>query len=380
MASATLIGTLGAPVRARISPWGEIHPCDGSPAVDWWIAADDRWHAPRSDPTRRQRRHRGTPVVETLVAVPGGDVVHRAYAFIVNGRGVLAVELDNQSPLPVAIAFSRSDVTTGRPLAPLPPDAPTGARVAVPVAHRSVARAVVGPWPGGAPAAEQVARGWLAQTETGARYELPDQALMERIVEARADALLAAPDDADPIDLALTVRERCRLGEAAPPWVGRVRDAALAIARAARRRPSWDAVAALDAVGDVLYRAGEVRGADDVSTIVRRLPAPPPDPAHAPDGVRLIAWLERRLVRWPSDSDAAIDLLPGYSEEWSGQNVAAYELRQQSRTLAFAVRWHDQRPALLWELNEPGTLTCRRLDPSWSSRERRGEVLLRSAP
>jgi hypothetical protein len=319
-------------------------------------------------------------VVETFVAVPGGDVVHRAYACVVNGTGVLAVELENQSPLPVAIAFSRSDVATGRPVAPLPRDAPTGARTAVPLAHRSVVRAVVGAWSGDAvPSAEQVARGWVAQTQTGARYDLPDPALAERIVAARADALLAAPDDADAIEFALTVHERCRLGEAARPWVTRLRSAALAVGRGARRQSSWDAEAALEAVGDVFHRAGEVRGADDVSALLGRLPQSAPDPTSAPAGVRLLSWVERRLVRWPSDRDTAVDLLPGYPDEWIGQNLAVYDVRRRSTALGFAVRWHEARPALLWELNEPWPLTCRRLDPSWSSGERQGEALLRSA-
>jgi hypothetical protein len=249
--------------------------------------------------------------------------------------------------------------------------------VAVPLAHRALVRVVVGPWRGTAPPpAERVAGGWVTQTDTGARFELPDALLMERIVAARADALLTTPDEADPVELALTVHERCRLGEAAAPWVGRLRAAAVAIARGARRSASWDAHAALDAVADVLDRAGEVIGADDVNAIIRRLPPAAPDPPVAPEDVRLLAWIERRLVRWPADAGGPIDLLPGLPRDWAGHNVAVYGLRRRSATLGFAVRWHDERPALLWDLNERHPLTCRRLDPSWATDATRGETLL----
>src|SRR5205823_13492386 len=128
---------------ARVSEWGAVAVDDGSVPLDWWIAADDRWHAPAIEPSRRQRRLLGAPVVETAIGVPGGDVLHRAFASADDG-GRLVVEVENQSPLPVAIAFSRRDAMTGRPLAPLPPDAPTSAAVAVPLAHRATVRVGLG--------------------------------------------------------------------------------------------------------------------------------------------------------------------------------------------------------------------------------------------
>jgi hypothetical protein len=216
----------------------------------------------------------------------------------------------------------------------------------------------------------------VTQTEAGAHYEVPDEVLTEQIVAARADALLASPDDTDPVALVLTVHERGRLGEAMAQWVPSVRTAAVAIARAARQRPSWDDAAALDAAADVLHRAGERRAADDVSAIVRRLPPAEPDPASAPEGVRVLAWVERRLVHWPADVGAPIDLVPGFPPAWAGHSVAAYGLQWRWAALGFAVRWHGRRPALLWEQNETGPLTCRRLDPSWSTDATRGESLL----
>jgi hypothetical protein len=374
---ATLIGTLGGATRALVTEWGAIDPCDGSPRLDWWVAADDRWHHPDREPTRRQHRIAGAPVVETRIAVPGGDVAHRAYVGVAGDADVVVVELENSSPLPVAVAFSRRDISTGHPAAPLPPDSPIDARVAVPLAHRSLVRAVVGSLPRRVlPSAEQVARGWVTQTETGSRYELPDPALGERVVAARSDALLDRPDDGDPIELLLTVRERCQLGEGPVPWVSAVRAAAETVARRARREASWEALAALGGAADVLHWAGEQRGARDVSAIMARLPAASPDPPAEPDGVRLLAWIGRVLVRWPMGADGVIDLVPGYPAAWAGLALAIHGVRSRSTTLGLAVRWHGDRPALLWEIDEAVTLTCRRLDPSWSASAVRGEALL----
>ena len=49
--------------------------------------------------------------------------------------------------------------------------------------------------------------------------------------------------------------------------------------------------------------------------------------------------------------------------------------------LSYAVRWHGERPALLWELHpRPGgpavRLTAPGLDPGWSTEASAGEALL----
>jgi len=49
--------------------------------------------------------------------------------------------------------------------------------------------------------------------------------------------------------------------------------------------------------------------------------------------------------------------------------------------LSYAVRWHGERPALLWELSPHEATTITRitapgLDPSWSSEDLAGEALL----
>ena len=57
-------GVVGQRWRASITPWGAIEPWDGSPPLDWYVAADDRWHVPRqraggaTDAARRHAGHR----------------------------------------------------------------------------------------------------------------------------------------------------------------------------------------------------------------------------------------------------------------------------------------------------------------------------------
>jgi hypothetical protein len=378
VASGTVIGTLGSPWRATVTSWGALAPSDGSPPLDWWVAADDRWHTPATEPSRRQHRVQGTPVVETVIGVPGGDIVHRAYA-VADGGGAPIVEVENRSSLPVAVAFSRSDALTGRPLAPLPPDAPVGAAIAVPIGHRSTVRVGLARAPSATtPSAEQVARGWVTQTEAATRFVVPDDGLASRVVAARADALLAdvsafrSGGDGDIIELVLTVAERCRLGDDADAWVPEVARAAVAIAKGARHGATWDAVAALDAVVGVLSSAGESTAAADVAAMAARL-GPAIEPDEPPDGVRVLAWLEGRLLR---RSVGGVELLTTFPPSWAGQGIEVYDGRAADLTVAFAVRWHGERPALLWELSAPARLTCPGLDPSWSAASAMGEALL----
>ena len=64
-------GVAGGSWRADVTPWGAIEPWDGTPRLDWYVAADDRWHVPSREPAVRQVRLSGTAVVETTG--PGTD-------------------------------------------------------------------------------------------------------------------------------------------------------------------------------------------------------------------------------------------------------------------------------------------------------------------
>jgi len=373
MTASVTIGTAGGLVRAAVSAWGAVHPQDGTVPLDWVVAADDRWHVPRVESTVRQHRVSGTPVVATAVRVPGGDIVQRAYV-VAEAGGLIVIELENQSRLPVAIGLTRADVRAAR-LATPPPGAPDGVLAVMPLAHGATVRVVIGsgPPPDRLPSAEQVARGWVTHVDRGVRVVVPDDALTERLIMTRCDALLADADPSDPIALTLTAAEQCRLGERASAWVVPVADAAVAVAKEARRGPAWDHAVALEAAADVLRRSGDARAAGDVEAMRARLGAVGSDPCTPPDGVRFAAWLVRRLVR---PTVAGADLFAGYDDAWRGRGVEAYGAPAGRSTIGAALRWHGARPALLWEASPPVKLACTALDPSWSTAAERGETLL----
>ena len=59
------------------------------------------------------------------------------------------------------------------------------------------------------------------------------------------------------------------------------------------------------------------------------------------------------------------DVLPGgFPPSWLGANFEVHGLPTSARsTLSFAVRWHGERPAVLWEqTGPPVTLTARAMD------------------
>ena len=83
--------TIGLPEtldRAAVDPRGLV--VLGCWSLDWWVRAGDEWGFPSRAAAVRQRLVDGTPVVETVLRVGGGDVVHRAAA----ARGA-SVRLDD---------------------------------------------------------------------------------------------------------------------------------------------------------------------------------------------------------------------------------------------------------------------------------------------
>ncbi|MFM8483490.1 MAG: hypothetical protein ACKOBT_09100, partial [Actinomycetota bacterium] len=83
--SSTVVGSLGSPWRAEVDGSGNVVCGDGSPPLQWFVAAEDRWHRPAEEIATRQTLLDGTPVVETRLRVPSGDVVQRL--FVAPGRG-----------------------------------------------------------------------------------------------------------------------------------------------------------------------------------------------------------------------------------------------------------------------------------------------------
>ncbi|HEU5151730.1 MAG TPA: hypothetical protein VFU19_14610 [Iamia sp.] len=108
----TALGVVDGPVTATVDPRGlvTIGPEGNGRSLDWWVGADDRWYLPAREPGVTQVRVEHAPVVETTMRVPGGEVVHRAYAArggrYPGGDAWIVVEVENRSAVPVALAWA----------------------------------------------------------------------------------------------------------------------------------------------------------------------------------------------------------------------------------------------------------------------------------
>ena len=106
----TSIGNLASAREAVVDPRGLVSPWFDGWSLDWWIGAEDRWHVPSESSGVRQSLVGDAPVVETRMRVPGGDIVHRAYAIRATeadgGHELVVVEVENDSSVPVALALA----------------------------------------------------------------------------------------------------------------------------------------------------------------------------------------------------------------------------------------------------------------------------------
>lgn len=384
----TLVGSLGRRRLAHVGARGQVAPDDVDWWLEWWIGADDRWRVPRRETTVRQRLVDDVPVVETAMRVPGGDAVHRAYATGGDSDAVV-LEIANESPAPFVVAFAvrgarqiaaretlvavdgqpalqlarrpsrwaaGSDgqvdmtVVTGRAQeGPFPPQRSRSARLEAaflhPVAHRTTLRAALLLGGDGdldlaaLPSAADTARGWVAQLQRGMQVDLPDEARAAAVRRARAAVLLGA----------------------------------------SARRPTGPLVAALEDWGfdDEAAAAWERTGGRGRRAAARRAaqPAEWPDPAAAADDpARFLVAARSALVH--EGDDGAVTLLHDVPAEWRGQSLDVRDAPTRAGRLSFSVRWHGDRPALLWEAPPGTTLRAPSLDPAWSSREPTGETLL----
>jgi hypothetical protein len=390
-AGSHLVGSIGVPGHARVSPRGLVAPGNVSWTVDWWIGADDRWHTPAVEAAVRQSLVDGMPVVRTAMRIPGGDAVHQVAA-LPEPDEVAVVDVTNDSPGAFVLALVIRDAASvelegttvyvdGRPAlrvmrAPsrwatgtpdevqravvegdasddefVPVSDPAGGACAAllfPVAHRSALRAAVttsprglapGDGPGTVPTAAAVARGWRAQLDRAMRVELPDPQLQAAVDTARAAVLLAGRRrTADPA-VAVALDEWGFDVEALLAWRRLPGPERRRLRRRASAGGSW---------ADMVARAG------------------------APDAEFLTA-LRAALVR---DDDAGVVFLPEWPDEWRGLAVDVRDAPTRRGTVSFAVRWHGTRPALLWEVPAGTPVRAPGLDPAWSSNEPAGETLL----
>lgn len=373
------IGVLGRPWRASVSPWGAVAQWDGLGTLDWFVAADDRWHVPSAETAVRQRLIDGTPVVETRLRIPQGDAVQRVYAVADHG-GLTVVEVENDSALPIAVAFAGVPVLSARAGGGLPPqgiDLPEGA-VAFPVGHRATVTVAIahdgpraGTLPGPLPSATQVARGWTTVCERASRLLVPDVSLMEAVIRARCQVMLDGPEDvaADPVGFLLGVTELVRMGGRADDWMPEVAEAVAALVA---HRDDERLAAALDGTERVCVAAHDARARRDLARVRSMLaPARPRALRPAERGVRLVSDLERAIA---CDGDLFADGLP---PSWLGANFEVYGVPTGAESsVSLALRWHGDRPAVLWEsTGSSRALTASLLAPGWVTTEASGETL-----
>jgi hypothetical protein len=388
---AGIVGVLGAPTVATVDARGEVAIADWT--LGWLVGAEDRWHDPRDDAAVRQQRMLPAPAYETRLRVPSGDAVHRVFgARNRNGAPAVVVEIENDSPAPFAVALVVSTgagphrvsvdgaqlAIDGRPalVLPRPPmrwstaDAATGTRGAVtsgaalpapfetveragaeaaivfPLSHRSVFRVAI---PFGEaedahrslddlPPLELVQHGWSTQLDRGMRAELPG-ALGDRVDGARASALLAGGVDAPAAATIANLEDWGFDQETVEAW----QRASFRTRRHAARR-------------------GE--------------PAPDVDLA-ALDDEALLRHVRDLLLTEHKDEVA---VLPGFRAEWVGAPIAVHDAPTRAGLVSFALRWHGERPALLWDVPSGVRLRAPVLDPSWSGPGGQGETLLRAWP
>ena len=382
----TTTGVVGGRWRATVTPWGAVEPWDRSNITDWFVAADDRWHRPQLETSTRQTTVDGTPVVETRVRIPGGDAVQRVYS-VADVGGLTIIEVSNESTLPIAVAFTGGGLLSRRPptsMAPQGIDLPADALV-FPIGHRAVltvARAhgelAIDALPDGIASADQVGRGWLAQTQRASRLHLPDQAMVVAVTAARCELLLNGPSagdlatgSTDPAAFLLGVAELVRLGDHPSIWVPDVAAHLERWARSGTRNARGIAIAAVEAAARVLHAAGEHRAVDDLRRM--NLPLGVADESdQMPTGAGCVPWwVERQLV--VSDEHSAQLMPSGFPPSWLGIAFEAHGLAiGLASTLSFAIRWHGDRPAVLWEVSgAPMPLAY----GDWSTGQLSGEAL-----
>jgi hypothetical protein len=283
------------------------------------------------------------------------------------------------------VALSRPDLLTDRPTSGVLVegiDVPSGT-VVMPLGHRTTVKVAlahrvgaVGPLPAIASTAESVARGWLVTAERAGRLVLPDDELVERVVAERCRLALVGPEEEDDeVTFLLALTELVRLGEPPDSVAVDIVAACERIIGAARRCGlDWNAHQALVRAGVTLDRAGERRAVRDLADARHRLGGGAPRPDVDPGGAATIAWVESCLASPIGDGCRVLPL--GVPASWMGSNFEGHGLPAGLRTtLSYALRWHGDRPAILWEQRGPAQHLTSGVDPTWSSDESAGEAL-----
>jgi hypothetical protein len=234
------------------------------------------------------------------------------------------------------------------------------------------------------PAAHDVVSGWTTVSGRASRLVLPDDGLVEAVTAARCDLLLAGPVEAasDQVGFVFDVAELVRLGEPADAWLPEIVEVVAGVAR----RDAGDVGRAIDACERMMVAAGDERAAGDLAALRRRRQRDGrtvTEPVRAlstlvrgPSAGRFVAGVERCIA------DGACLLPGGMPRRWLGANFEVHRVPTGPRSaVSFAVRWHGERPALLWEQHgDPVELSAPAVDAAWRSAAASGETLWAPPP
>lgn len=329
--SRTPLAVAGAAPLAFVDEHGYVTFDDGF-RIEWWVLGDDYWHVPAASPSVRQRFVDNTPVSETAIRVPGGDVVWRVGAAVATNGATIVAECENHASIPVAVG-----------VALVSPDNEVTLAVH-PVTHTSTWRGSLRDDTSSAlPDLATVARGWLALARQGAQIETGDPATGDALTAARCNLLLK-------------------------------QGGLVALGKRAR---SEGAGAVADALTLLGYddEAGSLRLSARLRPSRKGLPLVTwPEMKRDPDAFNVDA-IRSSVV---DDDHGGIDCLPGFDATWIGRSVDVRDLPTAAGALSFTIRWHGERPAILWQLDAAKRVRLRAtaIDPQWETDEPKGEALL----
>ena len=88
-------------------------------------------------------------------------------------------------------------------------------------------------------------------------------------------------------------------------------------------------------------------------------------------------FLRRFLLSQPQKNVSIVALFPSYNPRWFNVLIEVSNMPTSNGGIGYAVRWHGDRPALLWEGNFSSEVSfiSPEFDPNWESRETQGEAL-----
>lgn len=421
------IGIRGSGAMAEVDQAGLIHLGTSKP-LRWVIAGDDRWYDPSADASVRQTTRDGFPIVVTKMRVPTGDVTTLAYCVADHG-GVVVFEVRNESTLPFAVVLSDPAWRTVRNPVPMHDEItqakmlahvgfPTDA-VIHPIGHQASLRFVYGAAGllsreqiESLPTVDQVASGWEKALSGATRYNLPDHGIVKEANSIRAALLMGVAEQNDIADQVVATTESIRLGEKLNDvelndYVAGIEELLKGKQRAGLLRSllrrsktteaaPWYVDAVLSGATFALHKLAQHTAASDVrlahaelSTNTRFTEVPPPGDFYALSPMKRLLRVDCEFARTRfKHSQSGVDVLPlltatrlgDPSENWLGVNFEVHGLSAGSGTVGYAVRWHGERAAVLWEASDTSVLpvTSMANDPTWSGNELSGEVLLAS--